>query len=43
MNGPVVSSDFLSERASQVLVTNNLAEFVRVPALAVENWISPQS
>lgn len=25
-----------------VLVTSNVSEFVRVPALAVENWISAQ-
>jgi len=25
-----------------ILVTNNVAEFARVPALAVENWVSPQ-
>jgi tRNA(fMet)-specific endonuclease VapC len=24
-----------------VLVTNNLSEFARVPALAIENWIQP--
>lgn len=26
-----------------ILVTNNMCEFVRVPALQVENWISPQN
>jgi len=25
-----------------ILVTNNLSEFARVPALAVENWVLPQ-
>jgi tRNA(fMet)-specific endonuclease VapC len=24
-----------------VLVTNNMSEFVRVPALEVENWVRP--
>ena len=26
-----------------ILVTNNVSEFARVPALQVENWINPQS
>jgi tRNA(fMet)-specific endonuclease VapC len=26
-----------------ILVTNNMGEFARVPALQVENWINPQS
>ena len=26
-----------------ILVTNNVGEFARVPALAVENWVSPAS
>lgn len=26
-----------------ILVTNNVGEFVRVPALQVENWIAPQN
>jgi tRNA(fMet)-specific endonuclease VapC len=26
-----------------VLVTNNVSEFIRVPALQVENWIAPQN
>ncbi len=26
-----------------VLVTNNIAEFARVPALQIENWVNPIS
>lgn len=28
--------------AGLIMVTNNVAEFSRVPALQIENWVSPQ-
>ena len=28
--------------AGLIMVTNNVAEFARVPALQIENWVSPQ-
>lgn len=31
-----------ARREGLVLVTNNVSEFARVPALEIDNWVSPQ-